>query len=122
MKPGEQSGDYVFEKKLGQGGMAEVWRARSVSTHDELAIKLLLPEYAANGPIRRRFEQEGRIELVHPNIVPVLRLEEFEDRPALPMPLYPGKSLEARIRPPAEEGQKSIGTPLPVKDALSISQ
>src|SRR5215813_2845353 len=106
MRPGQQIGDYIFQEKLGEGGMAEVWKIQSVNTRDELAMKVLLPEYAANGMIRKRFEREGHIQLVHSQIVPVLRLEEIDSRPALLMPYYSGGSLEARLRPTADEQER----------------
>ena len=122
MEAGKQSLGYLFERKIGQGGMAEVWQVKSLTTAEELAVKLLLPEFCSTARIRVRFEREGHVQLVHPNIASVFRLEVFEGRPGLVMPLYTGGSLEARIRSTPEERESGVGKPLPLSDVLTISE
>src|ERR1700722_9441477 len=122
MHSGEEINGNVLENKLGQGGMAEVWKVQLKSTAAELAVKILLPEYCGNAQVRKRFEREGHIQLVHPNIVPVLRLEEFEGRPSLVMPFYSGGPLDQRIRRTPEEQSSGVGRPLALRDALAIAR
>jgi serine/threonine protein kinase len=122
MEPGVEISGYLFENKVGEGGVAEVWQVKLMTTADVLAAKVLRPEFCANPRVRVRFEREGHIQLVHPNIVPVLQLEVFEDRPGLVMPLYRGGSLEKRIRPTALQQETNIGKPLPSKDVFAISR
>jgi len=56
---------------LGQGGMSVVYRARHLITHQEVALKILPPELAANSHVKHRFLEEARAlaQLDHPNIV-----------------------------------------------------
>ena len=65
-------GQYTLEKKLGEGGMGVVYRARHAMLQRPTAVKLLLPERAGAGNLKR-FEAEVRqtARLNHPNIVTI---------------------------------------------------
>ncbi|MBO6939230.1 MAG: serine/threonine protein kinase [Deltaproteobacteria bacterium] len=58
---------------LGEGGMGEVRLYRDVHVGREVAMKVLLPEFADNETKRMRFLREARIQgqLDHPCVVPV---------------------------------------------------
>lgn len=58
---------------LGEGGMGEVRLYRDVHVGREVAMKVLLPEFADNETKRKRFLREARIQgqLDHPCVVPV---------------------------------------------------
>jgi predicted Ser/Thr protein kinase len=65
---------FELERLIGTGGHAEVWLAkkRGAAGSDRLvALKRLLPEWAASADAKRRFEKEVRTssKLTHPNIV-----------------------------------------------------
>ena len=83
----DKEGDYRLVKKLGQGGMGDVYRAEQLSLGRLLAIKVMRP---IEGGRRRKLEQTGRLDEVeaerrlqfltearvtgdldHPNIVPI---------------------------------------------------
>jgi serine/threonine-protein kinase len=73
-------GKYRVEAVLGVGGMAVVYRA----THRNgavRAIKMLLPAYAANPEVCRRFRREGRCAnaVQHPGVVSVIDDDVTED-------------------------------------------
>ncbi|MFO0725974.1 MAG: serine/threonine-protein kinase [Myxococcota bacterium] len=95
-----QVGDYILEALIGEGSAAKVYRARSLSTGQLSAIKLLSREVGANHALvermRREAEALGRIE--HPNVV---RTYEFgrtpEGRPYLVMELIRGVTLSSII-------------------------
>ena len=54
------AGKYVVEGVCGRGGLAVVLSAQHVGLAQRVAIKLLLPEWAGDHEIVRRFEREGR--------------------------------------------------------------
>lgn len=70
---GRQLGDFQLLRRLGQGGMAEVYLAEQVSLRRQVAVKILRPELASDETYLRRFEREAQAAaaLVHANIVQV---------------------------------------------------
>jgi pSer/pThr/pTyr-binding forkhead associated (FHA) protein len=65
---------YTILKKLGQGGMSAVWLARHKRTGRQVAIKLMLPEVAADDRAVKRFllEMTGTRCLNHRHVVRLL--------------------------------------------------
>lgn len=96
---------YVIEAKLGEGGVAVVFRVRhqELGTHHALKVLRVLATDSVERLIR-----EGRIQaaLKHPNIVAVSDVIRVDSFPALVMEHVPGLSLEellAQYRPTPEE-------------------
>ncbi len=91
---------YQLERRLAQGGMAEVWLATDLALTRQVAVKLLKPALAADPVVAERFRREAIAvaQLSHPNIVAVY--DAIEDtnggggrRLAVVMQLVNGKSL-----------------------------
>src|SRR5262249_10250579 len=83
-----------------RGGLGEVFVARDVELHREVALKRLRPEFGGDETSRRRFLREveitGRLE--HPGIVPVYGLEHDDDAlPCYAMRLIRGDTLQEAI-------------------------
>ncbi len=85
---GFRLGAYTIERKLGSGGMADVYFAMHEELHRPAAIKVLRPSLAADEANLQRFMQEARAaaSLVHPNIVQVYDVGQQEVSVASLMP------------------------------------
>ena len=75
-------GTYRLEKRLGKGGMGEVWLARHTLLDEPRAIKIVLGDATENAHLRERFvrgEARNSLKLErHPNIVRVYELGQHE--------------------------------------------
>ncbi len=107
-------GSYQVLRKLGQGGMGEVYRARDTKLNRDVAIKVL-PEIFALDPDRlARFTREAQTlaALNHPNIAGIHGIEESGSLRALVMELAEGEDLSMII----------AAGPIPLGDALPIAK
>jgi serine/threonine-protein kinase len=86
---------YRLERRLAQGGMAEVWLATDLSLDRKVALKWLKPSLATDPVVAERFRREAIAVagLTHPNIVAVHDVFEDGGRQAVVMQLVDGKSL-----------------------------
>src|SRR5262245_50004429 len=94
-------GRYALEHLLGQGGMAEVWRARHIALNTHVAIKFLNGGSAASETARKRFLNEAQItaQLKSRHAVQVFDFGVDDDeRPYLVMEYLDGETLAKRIR------------------------
>lgn len=71
---GKKLGQYHIEAKIGEGGMAVVFKAYQTNLKRYVALKVLPPSFAAQDPdFTKRFQREAEsiARLNHPNILPV---------------------------------------------------
>jgi len=89
------AGRYELQRRLAQGGMAEVWLAIDLSLDRKVAVKWLKPNLATDEIVAERFRREAvaAASLDHPNIVAVHDVFEQDGRQAVVMQLVEGKSL-----------------------------
>ncbi|MCB9595760.1 MAG: serine/threonine protein kinase [Sandaracinaceae bacterium] len=95
-EPGKLIGErYELVRKIGEGGMAEVWQATQLNLGRDVALKLLRPHVAANTTSRKRFEREARVAsaLTHPNVVRIHDFGEASGQLYLAMELLEGYPL-----------------------------
>ena len=66
-------GRYEITESIGEGGMADVYRATDVVDNKTVAVKILKKEFAENEEFLRRFRNESKAIAVlsHPNIVKI---------------------------------------------------
>ncbi|MCX7651704.1 MAG: serine/threonine protein kinase [Bacteroidia bacterium] len=89
-------GEYNIIQELASGGMGKVYIGQHVHLGGLAVIKTLLPEYAQNEVLVRRFYTEARImaELDHPAIVKLYDFSIQDGMPYLVMEYVHGRSLE----------------------------
>jgi eukaryotic-like serine/threonine-protein kinase len=94
-RPVVLAGRYRLERRLAQGGMAEVWLATDLSLDRRIALKWLKPSLASDPVVAERFRREAVAvaRLTHPNIVAVHDVFAEQGRQAVVMQLVDGKSL-----------------------------
>lgn len=97
---GRRIGPYEIRDKLGQGGMATVYRAYQASLNRYVAIKVLPPTLAQDAQFVARFRQEALAAggLSHPNILRIYDADTFEGRHYIVMDYVPGGTLADRLR------------------------
>ena len=96
-------GRYRIFKKLGEGGMGEVYAAEHVHIEKRFAVKLLKAEIVSNAEAVKRFQQEARSSssIKHRNIIAVEDFGRLADgRIYMCMELLDGQALNDMIQQP----------------------
>ncbi|HLI09659.1 MAG TPA: protein kinase [Ktedonobacteraceae bacterium] len=97
---GKQLGAYLIQAKLGEGGMARVYKAYHARLRRDVAIKVILPQVADKPGFKERFEQEAQViaRLEQRNIVAVYDFGEFGNLTYLVMQYVGGGTLRSQLR------------------------
>ncbi len=105
---------YRIEGVLGQGGMAQVYKAFDLRRRATVALKVLRHDIAQDMDFVRRFGHEAQtlVQLYHPNIVPFYAFELDGEYAFLVLDYVPGISLHEYLQ---EES-----APLPLKEVTLI--
>jgi serine/threonine-protein kinase len=98
---------YELQRRVGRGGMADVFLARDQLLDRPVALKVLFPEFAQDPAFVERFRREAQAaaNLNHPNIVGVYDWGEAGGTYYIVMEYIDGRSLaevlrsEGRVRP-----------------------
>lgn len=97
---GEILDHYRLVERIGQGGMATVYRALDTRSLQDVAIKILSSTAVGDRRFVLRFRREAGLVknvLKHPHIVAVLDYNEVRDLVYLVMPYIPGETLHERM-------------------------
>ncbi len=113
-------GRYTVLRKLGSGGMADVYLARSegeAGFERLVALKLIQDEMVSNPKFVNHFLDEARLasQLVHPNIVAITDLGREDDKYVIAMEYVDGADLERLIK-----SAVARLAPVPVRVGLGI--
>jgi serine/threonine protein kinase len=97
---GKQLGAYHIQSKLGEGGMARVYKAYHARLRRDVAIKVILSQFAEQTGFKARFEREAQLiaSLEHPNIVAVYDFGELGNLTYLVMQYVGGGTLRDQLR------------------------
>lgn len=93
----QQLGDYELKKKLGKGGMGEVFLARQISLDRLVALKTLSKELSKREDFVQRFQREAKsmARLDHPNVVKVYAVDSFRGLNFAAIEYIDGQSAQA---------------------------
>jgi len=102
---GETLGNYHIVRRLGIGGVSEVYLAEDSRLARPVAIKLLAPCWAADQESMQRFRQEALAAsaLNHPNILTIHEIDEWHGRDFIVTEFVDGMTLRKYLgakRPP----------------------
>jgi serine/threonine protein kinase/Tfp pilus assembly protein PilF len=94
----ESISHYRILKKLGAGGMGEVYLAEDTRLDRKVALKLLLPEFVTDEDRLQRFVQEAKsaAALSHPNIAHIYEVGEADGAHYIAMEFIDGDTLTTR--------------------------
>jgi serine/threonine protein kinase len=116
---------YHIIEPLGQGGMANVYKAYDTRLERNVAIKFIRRD--AFSPdvldmVLKRFDREAKslAKLTHPNIVGIIDYGEYEGSPYLVMPYLQGGTLKQYLGTPMSI-EKAASLLEPVADALAFA-
>ncbi|MCQ3974076.1 MAG: hypothetical protein DPW09_11570 [Anaerolineae bacterium] len=109
---GQQLGSYQIIERLGEGGMAVVYKAYQAQTDRHVALKVLPAHFAADPNFASRFEQEARIlaKLNHAHILPLFDYGQMDGQTYIVMPLVSSGTLADLMK----------SSPLPLEQILQI--
>jgi tetratricopeptide (TPR) repeat protein len=110
LEKGAQLADrYTLVRRLGSGGMSEIWLAQDRRTEKSVALKFLLPELADNTGYRMLLRKEWQLgsRLMHANIVRVFEFHDTDEGPFYSLQyiggpdiaVLAGEDIEVVLRP-----------------------
>jgi hypothetical protein len=114
--------DYLIERRIGGGGMGEVFFARQLSTNRPVAIKMMVPTNAASDKAKDYFHREMTVlkdllmpnRRCHPNIVAFYDIFEIDGQFQLIMEYVAGKN--------ALDWVKELSQPISIGTAARIGR
>ncbi|MCK5378920.1 MAG: serine/threonine-protein kinase [Acidobacteria bacterium] len=114
-KAGDRVGRFRIIEVIGSGGMGVVYKALDEALGRHVALKHPRSDVKDAETVRARFVREARAasRLLHPNVVSIFEVFEFEGVPWLAMELVEGGSLKDRLKKPE---------PMPLLEVLGHAQ
>jgi serine/threonine-protein kinase len=100
LEPNQRVGNYQVVKKIGAGGMGEVWQAEQTQIGSRVALKVLLPGYSHEPEMAMRFFNEARAVNVvgHPSLVQIFDFGTLPNGSCyIAMEYLDGESLSSRL-------------------------
>ena len=110
----ESIAHYRIIKKLGAGGMGEVYLALDTKLDRKVAIKVLRPDSLAEEKLKKRLlrEAQAAAKLDHPNICAIYDVNEVDSVTFIVMQYLEGESL----------AEKMVRQPLELSTALALAE
>src|SRR6187402_1440677 len=85
---------YRLDRKIGSGGMADVWLAEDTELDRKVAVKILHDNFAQDSEFVQRFQREAQSAagLQHPNVVGIFDRGAFDGTYFIAMEYVDGPS------------------------------
>ncbi|MEE8104663.1 MAG: protein kinase, partial [Planctomycetota bacterium] len=114
---------YEILRKLGSGGMGDVYVARDTKLGREVALKVLPAELTASPEARNRFAREAKAvaALNHPGIVTLFSIEDADGVHFMTMEVVHGKTLAELIHKGGLTLEELFDIASPLADAISAA-
>jgi uncharacterized protein (TIGR02996 family) len=118
---GERLSHYRIVRKLGSGGMGEVYLAEDSRLERSVAVKILPPEIADHSGRRSRFEAEAKAAsaINHPNITHIYDVGEVDGIHFIAMEYVEGSDLGSRLAVAPLEVSEIVDLGAQTADALA---
>ena len=114
---------YRIKRRLGAGGMGEVYLADDLTLKRQVAIKLLTSEDLTDEQVRKNLlrEAQAAASLDHPNICPVFEVGTDGDLSFIVMQYVEGETLAARLKKGRPSPDEALDIAAQVADALTAA-
>src|SRR5687767_13729769 len=115
---------YRILKRLGKGGMGEVFLAEDTKQHGRrVALKILPPELTKDDSRVRRFKQESRavLALNHPNIITIFEIGEADSTFYIASEFIEGETLRSLMWREPVKIDEALGVAIQVAMALETA-
>src|SRR2546430_6641449 len=120
---GQTFGHYKISKRIGSGGMGEVYLATDVTAGRKAALKLLPMRFTGDAERLKRFQQEARavVALNHPNILTVYEIGEDHSTHYIASEMIEGETLRQRLMRGRMELSEAVDVAIQVASALAAA-
>jgi WD40 repeat protein len=120
---GQVINDYTLQKRLGSGGMGEVWLAEDSKPRRNVALKLLPLAFSQNAGWVHRFNQEAYAasRCQHENIIEIFKIGQEGEQHFIAMEYFVGKTLRERLQDSKLEPSIAIHLAVQIAAALEFA-
>src|SRR5213592_4867219 len=120
---GQTFGHYKISKRIGSGGMGEVYLASDMIAGRKAALKLLPMRFTGDAERLKRFQQEAHavVALNHPNILTVYEIGEDHSIHYIASELIEGETLRQRLMRGPMQLSEAVDVAIQVASALAAA-
>ena len=120
---GQTIGHYKISKRIGTGGMGDVYLATDITAGRKAALKLLPTRFTSDAERLKRFQQEAHavVGLNHPNILTVYEIGEDHSTHYIASELIEGETLHQRLMRGRMQLREAVDIAIQVASALAAA-